>query len=170
MNNTINQKVLPLWVVADNSGSMGEDSKLYILRNLINYVRERLYVPYNNLSFNTMYAVTWNKEVKDLKIDPNHQLPKFELQGKTDIGKLIKYFDEIPQENEEKSKILIFSDWKLDNKNISQFNEWVKDQKNKYSIRVVIIETGLSINSINNMPSKNYFHPQDIIKSLSPWE
>lgn len=170
MNDTIDQKVLPLWIVADTSGSMGEDAKLYILRNLINYIRERLYIPNNGLSFNTISAVTWNREIKPLKIVPNHELPEFEVRGKADIGKLKKYFDQLPQRNKEKSKILILSDWKLDNKNNSHFIEWAKNQKNKYSIRVVPIETGLSLKSINSMSSRNYFHPQDIIRALSPWE
>jgi len=170
VNDTINRKVLPLWIVADTSGSMGEDAKLYILRNLINYIRERLYIPDNGLSFNKIYVVTWNREVELLKIDPNHDIPEFEVKGKADIGKLKKYFDQIAQKNKEKSKILILSDWKLDNKNNSHFIDWAKNQKNNFSIRVVPIETGLSMKSINSMSSRNYFHPQNIIRVLSSWE
>ena len=166
----MSSKVIPLWIVADTSGSMGEAAKLYILRNLINYTRERLSFPHNDLSFDKIYVVTWNEEVKPLKIDSKHDLPEFEVKGKADIEKLTKYFDEISQNNKEKTKLLILSDWKLDNKNNSMFINWAKNQKNNFSIRIVPIETGLSMKSISKMSSRNYFHPQDIIKLLSPWE
>ena len=35
-------------------------------------------------------------------------MPEFEVRGKADIGKLKKYFDQLPQRNKEKSKILIY--------------------------------------------------------------
>ena len=58
-----------LYIVADISGSMGEAAKLYILRNLINYIRERLHLSNNNLSFNKICVITWNEKVKYVKID-----------------------------------------------------------------------------------------------------
>ena len=162
-------EVNTLWVVADSSGSMGEASKLYILRNLINYIRERLHLSNNNLSFNKICVVTWNEKVKYVKIDSQNKLPAFKVSGKTDVEKLTQYFDKIPQDNKVKSRLLILSDWKLEKERKNIFINWAKKQNN-YSIRVIPIEIGISASKINKMSSKKYFHPQDISKALSPWE
>ena len=165
MNTTVN----PLWVVADTSGSMGEAAKLYIMRNMINYIRERLSLSNNNLSFNKLCVVTWNEKVKSINIDPKNDLPAFKVSGKTDVEKLTQYFDKIPQDNKVKSRLLILSDWQLEKERKKIFINWAKKQNN-YSIRIVPIEIGISASKINKMSSKNYFHPQDISKALSPWE
>ena len=159
-----------LWVVADTSGSMGEAAKLNIMRNLIYYIRESLSLSNYNLSFNKICVVTWDEKVKSLKIDSKNDLPAFKVSGKADVLKLTQYFDQMPKDGKVKSRLLILSDWKLDNKNNSMFINWAKQQKNNFSIRVVPIEIGLSVEAVNKLSSKNYFHPQDIIKALSPWD
>ena len=50
------------------------------------------------------------------------------------------------------------------NKNI--FVNFAKKQ-NMYSIRVVLIEIGLSIDDVNKINSKIFYHPQDIQKALN---
>ena len=158
-----------LYIVADISGSMGEAAKLYILRNLINYIRERLHLSNNNLPFNKICVITWNEKVKHVKIDFQNKLPAFKVSGKADVEKLTQYFDKIPQNNKVKSRLLILSDWQLEKERKNIFINWAKKQNN-YSIRVIPIEIGISASKIIKMSSKNYFHPQDISKALSPWE
>ena len=166
MSSTVN----PLWVVADTSGSMGEAAKLFILRNLINYIRESLSLSNYNLSFNKIFIVTWDEKVKSLKIDSKNDLPAFKVSGKADVLKLTQYFDQIPKDRKVKSRLLILSDWRLENESKNIFITWAKQQKNNFSIRVVPIEIGLSVEAVNKLSSKNYFHPQDILKALSPWD
>jgi hypothetical protein len=165
----LNTTVNPLWVVADTSGSMGEAAKLYIMRNMINYIRERLSLSNNNLSFNKLCVVTWNEKVKSINIDPKNDLPAFKLVGKVNVEKLTQYFDKIPKGNIVKSRLLILSDWKLEKERKNIFINWAK-QQNNYSIRVIQIEIGISAAMVNKMSSRNYFHPQDISKALYPWE
>ena len=164
----MNIAVNPLWIVADTSGSMGEASKLYIMRNLINYIRERLSLSNNNLSFNKICVVSWNEKVKSINIDPKNDLPAIKLGGKADVEKLTQYFDKMPNDSKVKSRLLILSDWKLEKERKNIFINWEKQQK-KYSIRVVPIEIGISAAMVNKMSSRNYFHPQDISKALYPW-
>ena len=165
MSTTVNT----LWVVADTSGSMGEAAKLNIMRNLIYYIRESLSLSNYNLSFNKIFIVTWDEKVKSLKIDSKNDLPAFKVGGKADVLKLTQYFDQIPKDGKVKSRLLILSDWRLENESKNIFINWAKQQKNNFSIRVVPIEIGMSAAMVNKMSPKNYFHPQDILKALTPW-
>jgi len=155
-----------LMVIADISGSMGEAAKPAILRDMISHIGEGLSLKNNTLPFNEIELFFCNEKCKSVKIKSTEDLLTLEFGGKLNIDGVIDLLKANKDDNI--NRVIILSDWNLNKENKQRFVNFVKHKK-KFSIRVVLIEIGLTVEDIKNMNSRHYFHPQDISKALSPW-
>lgn len=149
-----------LVVIADNSGSMGEVAKPYILKEMLSFINETLVVD-NKLPIDKIEVYSVNNTIDLL----NTKVDKLNFRYNFDINEVIKLLN---TNIENCNRVLILSDWQFSNSDKKKFINFVKTQ-NTYSIRVLLIEIGLSIEDVKKINSKNFFHPQDIQRALHPW-
>ena len=151
-----------LMVIADNSGSMGEAAKPFILKDMLSFINESLKLG-SSLSFSKAEFYCVNAQIKLLNVNSKDSLDNIKFNEKFNIEEVIKL---LKKNSNNIERVLILSDWKLSMNEKNIFFNFAKKQ-NMYSIRVVLIEIGLSIDDVNKINSKIFYHPQDIQKALN---
>ena len=143
-----------LYLICDISGSMSENSKYLIVRNLVRSVEQ-----YYRLGYGTceLKLISWNNEARIIEWNQNDEFPPEMLESKDTINteSLIKFLDGQPD-----GKILLISDGFL----TDAFKKW----KNKLPVDTMrIIKVGADTDIM--LKGKDIFLAEDLFAALDSW-
>lgn len=155
-------------VVADTSGSMREQGKAMLVRNLIACVREQERLSDGPWHLGESVVVLWGGDATAVELSPEQDLPQFPVGGRAHMPSLLKLLDRFLPDGET-LRVLLLSDGHLPSSGVSAFKAW-KRGKPDVSVRGLAVGPDATPGTLSKMTEPGgVFPPAEIVSALASW-
>lgn len=155
-------------LATDTSGSMREQGKAMLARNLIAYVRERRRLSNDGWGLGEPVIVLWGTEATMADLAPSQDLPPFPVCSRALLQPLLALLNGL-HAKDEPLHILLLSDGHFPSTDVSAFKAW-RHGKPGVSVRAIAIGPDAMPATLAKMADPGgVFSPDEVVGALASW-
>lgn len=155
-------------VVADASGSMREQGKTALIRNLITHVREQARLGGEPAWRGPLVVVRWSSTAEVVPVTPDEDLPSWSVEGQTRAVPLLPLLDSLCP-GDAPARVLLLSDGHMASGDVTAFNAW-RRRRQGVSMRALAVGPDAVPATLAKITGPDgVFRAEEIVAALASW-
>jgi hypothetical protein len=155
-----------LILICDVTGSMGEQGKIMLSRNLITYLRQQVRYGGEVGSVLSLRLLIWGRETFWVEFQEDEDLAAIETKGAATAQPLL---DALQICTAEPCRLLLLSDGHVGRSELARLRVW-RESTPHVSLRVIAVGADANVAGLAKIASHSrVFLPEEVCEILDPW-